>query len=212
MAKLAEFAKAEREAIQKEYSKLEARDADVVSLRRVPQWRPDSKTSAPVGFVLKVPESREVWLRYALVKQSGGGLGVDRLNTLTELPSITGYTRSGLFQRRLQPGRRTIRYVIVPKEEDEAYRFQIWLDETLLLESQFLERRSKSTGWSSLGGDRQADFPPKQKLPWLFSARVESEPSVGDGFLESEFRPTIWLSAQRSEHFADFPGETTTNE
>ena len=62
MAKLAEFAKAEREAIQKKYSKLEAREADVVSLRRVPQWRPDSKTSAPVGFVLQVPESREVWL------------------------------------------------------------------------------------------------------------------------------------------------------
>lgn len=208
---LAEIAKSARQTIQRKYSQLEPRDADVFSVRGIPHWRPDSETSAPVGYVMRVPESREVWLKFALAKEDGSGQQVTLLDQLSESPEKTGFTNGGLYQTKLTPGERTFRYV--PKaDEDGAFVFELWLDEVQLLESRFMESDSNSRGWSSLGGREQSDFSPRQRLPWLFSSRVEWEPSAGEGFLESEFRPTLWLSDKRSVHFEDFPTKTGSDD
>ena len=211
VAALAEIAKAQREAIQEKYSRLEPREANVFTIRGIPHWRPDARTSAPVGFVMHVPESREIWLKFAAVQEENGNIRRSELDQLKVAPSNTGFTPSGLYQQKIPPGKRILRYLQIPNE-NEAFCFQLWLDQTLLLQSQFMEERSKSTGWSSLGGRDQSDFPPARRLPWLFSARVEWEPVVGEGFLESGFRPTFWLSDKKGDAFDGFPGKVTQDE
>ncbi|MEO1524466.1 MAG: hypothetical protein AAFX06_03480 [Planctomycetota bacterium] len=203
IAALTKIAEDRREEIRQKYSQLEPREPDVFSIRGIPSWRPDSKSSAPVGFVMQVPESRDVWLKLAWTKNDGSGNQGRLLDQLSEPPTKTGFTNEGLYQQKLQPGKRTLRYEQL-KTEDSALVFEIWLDETRLFQSQFMDSNSKSKGWSSLSGRSQSDFRPKQPLPWLFSSRVEWEPTPGEGFIESELRPTIWLSDQPSEAFQEF--------
>ena len=199
MAALRERSESHFESLREKYSTMEARGANVLSLRGVPSLKTGAGP-APIVFRLLVPTERPVWLKFGVhtIQPSQFSRSVFPEE---DLVSQSPFEASGPFEVRLASGDHKLT-ITIGTATNGALPVTLKLDDGILLQTDYVSATVSGTSSSHVSGISQIDVRPKRALPWLITAHLDDDnpPAPKYGF-------SIALSEQSSE-FAVFPGES----
>ena len=202
------------EELRVRYGNIQPGGPGVFSYRSIPSLRMHPNDPIPVVVGLFVPSDRDVWVKYAVVREKRGTTRLSRELDRISSPTIeTGFTQNGPYQRKLGAGEHVLRFTRIrgvephraelpsgdlelPSDGADRQRadFELRIDDNVWLAAAFVSDNGVQLRGASSEVMTQLDHERTAQLPVLIRRSVPG----------SEFAFYVWFSDQDSG-FVDFP-------